>query len=149
MFQSHLSPSIQSSSRRRMNGGIHSSSAARARNRSACSRTAMNHCGLIWNSTGVWHRSCTPTTCRTGSLLTSSPASSSALTMAERPCVSVSPANSPASSPRRPSGSTTRRRSRWSRRHLSTSSLSPNVHTIISPVPYSGSTDSSVSTGTS
>ena len=51
-----------------MNGGIHSSSAARARNRSACSRTAMNHCGLIWNSTGVWHRSCTPTTCRTGTL---------------------------------------------------------------------------------
>ena len=79
MFQSHLSPSIQSSSRRRMNGGIHSSSAARARNRSACSRTAMNHCGLIWNSTGVWHRSCTPTTCRTGSLLTSSPASSEGL----------------------------------------------------------------------
>ena len=149
MFQSHLSPSIQSSSRRRMNDGIHSSSAARARNRSAFSRTAMNHCGLIWNSTGVWHRSCTPTTCRTGTLETSSPASSSAFTMAERAWVTGSPANSPASSPRRPSGCTTRRSARWSRRHLSTSSLSPNVHTIISPVPYSGSTSSSASTGTS
>ena len=149
MFQSHLSPSIQSSSRRRMNGGIHSSSAARARNRSACSRTAMNHCGLIWNSTGVWHRSCTPTTCRTGTLSTSSPASASALTMAERAWASGSPANSPASGPSRPSGSTTRRSASPSRRHFSTSSLSPNVHTIISPVPYSGSTDSSESTGTS
>ena len=69
--------------------------------------------------------------------------------MAERAWVSGSPANSPASSPSRPSGSTTRRSGSPSRRHLSTSSLSPNVHTIISPVPYSGSTDSSVSTGTS
>ena len=140
IFQSHFSPSIQSSSRRRMNGGIHSSSAARARNRSAFSRTAMNHCGLIWNSTGVWHRSCTPTTCRTGTLPASSPASSSALTTAERPWVTASPANGPASSPRRPSGPRTSRSARWSRRQRRTSSLSPNVHTIISPVPYSGST---------
>ena len=109
----------------------------------------MNHCGLIWNSTGVWHRSCTPTTCRTGSLLTSSPASPSALTMAERAWPSASPANFPASGPSRPSGSITRRSGSLSRRHFSTSSLSPNVHTIISPVPYPGSTDSSVSTRTS
>ena len=132
-----------------MNGGIHSSSAARARNRSAFSRTAMNHCGLIWNSTGVWHRSCTPTTWRTGTLDTSSPASSSARTTAARPWVTVNPANGPASSPKRPSGPTTSRKARWSRRHRSTSSLSPNVHTIISPVPYSGSTSWSVRTGTS
>ncbi len=108
----------------------------------------MNHCGLIWNSTGVWHRSCTPTTCRTGTLAVSSPASVSALTMADRAWVTVSPANWPASGPSRPSGSITRRSARWSRRHRSTSSLSPNVHTIISPVPYSGSTSSSASTGT-
>ena len=68
--------------------------------------------------------------------------------MAERAWLTGSPANSPASSPRRPSGSTTRRSARWSRRHRSTSSLSPNVHTIISPVPYSGSTSESASTGT-
>ena len=73
----------------------------------------------------------------------------SALVTAERAWVTVSPANSPASSPKCPSGSMTRRSMSWSRRHLSTSSLSPNVHTIIRPVPYSGSTSSSASTVTS
>ena len=131
-----------------MCAGIHSISAARARNRSAFSRTAMNHCGRIWNSTGVWHRSCTPTTCRTGSLPARNPAADSADTIADRACVSCSPANSPASSPSRPSSVTAIRSGSPSRRHLSTSSLSPNVQTIISPVPNSGSTDSSVSTGT-
>ena len=68
--------------------------------------------------------------------------------MAERAWVSPRPANSPASGPAaRPADDQAQRSP--SRRHFSTSSLSPNVHTIISPVPYSGSTDSSVSTGTS
>ena len=113
------------------------------------SSTRMNHCAAMLNSTGTPERSETETFCSTRFEPRPWPASSMAMRIRLRASWRLSPAKSPARSSMRPFGPTTSRVSRLSRFHFLTSSPSPNVQTIMRPVPKSGSTSGSVRIGTS
>ncbi len=119
----------------------------------------MNHCQLVTISSGrlPFSQNLTGWVMGSGSP-TSSPDSSSSSTMRAWACFTVLPASSAhgpspgtpggGSATRRPSRPTMERTGNASSRHQVTSVVSPNVHTMAMPDPFSGSANSWASTGT-
>ena len=106
--------------------------------------TATNHCFLVMISIGVLHLQQRPTFWSTSSCLIRNPSSLRSFIIAFLHSFMVMPSYLPATSSISPFSLIALITSKSYLVTHSTSVLSPNVHIITTPVPYSGSTDSSV-----
>ncbi len=147
MHQSHSIWDVQFSSRVYICAGIQEISCAAAMILSG--RTLTNHWRSLMISIGVLQRQQVPRRCSISSCRLRVPSAAMSPRIASRHSARVMPAYLPAIAVILPCLSIALRRSRSCCFHQCTSCLSPKVQIITAPLPNSGSTASSATTGTS
>ncbi len=135
--QSHCRELVQSLSLVFMNSGCQPISSALSSILSLKSRVLRNHWGTWRYSMGVWHLQQIETCWGLSSCFTRMPAASRSRMDASRASCTFMPAYLPASSVILPCSSIPFSRGKWYFMTHSRSSLSPMVHIMTNPVPYS------------